>query len=157
MAEAARQFADGPSLAEASERLTNREINHNETSLFRYAQHFTTITLWQRQQAVSNLDEVKTVEPAPLAGKRVVVGLDGGRLRIRVNKRTCDQTKTRDYAANDCEPKLFVIYTIDQRGNKEKKAEVIYDGTIQSATQLFALLELRLRQMGISKAEDVSI
>ena len=46
-----------------------------------------------------------------------------------------------------------MIYTIDQRGNKERGGEVIYDGTIQSAEHIFALLMLRLKQLGIAQAE----
>jgi DNA polymerase III epsilon subunit-like protein len=153
LAETARQFADGPSLAEAIERLADREIEHNELSIWRLTQDFASIALWQRQKAINNLGKVEPLSPAPLAGKRVVVGLDGGRIRIRVDKKNHDQSKTRDYAGNDCEPKLFVIYTIDQTGNKVNTDEVIYDGTILSSEQLFKLLELRLKQMGISKAE----
>jgi DNA polymerase III epsilon subunit-like protein len=153
LAEVTRQFVDGPSLAEASERLANREIDHSASSIRRLTQAFATLALSQRQQLIDNLDKVKPLRPLPLAGKRVVVGLDGGRIRIRVNKRTYDQTKTRDYTGDDCEPKLFVIYTIDQAGNKMDTSEVVYDGTILSSEQLFELLEFRLRQMGISKAE----
>jgi len=110
--------------------LADREINHTSFSIWRYARDFATIALWQRQKAVSNLDQVKALEPAPLAGKRVVVGIDGGRARIRVDKRTLDQTKTRAYTGVKSEPKLFIIYTIDRTGNKEDQSKVIYDGTI---------------------------
>jgi len=86
--------------------------------------------------AAANLDDIQVIDPAPLAGKRVVVGLDGGRLRLKINKIGSDQTPTRKYATDKCEPKLFAIYTIDDKGNKDRKGGVLYDGTLQPAADL---------------------
>jgi DNA polymerase III epsilon subunit-like protein len=82
----------------------------------------------------------------------VVVALDGGRLRLRINKIGSDQTPTRKYATDKCEPKLFAIYTVDEQGNKERTGAVFYDGTLQSAAALLTLLKLRLKQLGIHQA-----
>ncbi len=153
LAEANRQFADGPSGVEAEDRLANREIALTQKIMRRSIRDFTSIALLQRQMTANNLDQVNPVESIPLAGKRVVVGIDGGRLRIRINKKTHSQTKTRDFTVVNCEPKLFAIYTIDPKGNKERGEEIIYDGTIQSADRIFTLLKLRLKQLGITKAE----
>ena len=87
LAEFSRQMADGPSGAEARERLVDREIVCNQGPIKLRMQDLASIALWQRQEAVANLDQIGAIEPAPLAGKRVVVGLDGGRLRIRINKK----------------------------------------------------------------------
>ena len=67
-----------------------------------------------------------------------------------------DQTPTRCYATDQCEPKLFAIYTIDAQGKKERQGDVLYDGTVQSAACLFALLKLRLKQWGITQAREFS-
>jgi hypothetical protein len=119
--------------------------------------NFTSIALWQRQVAAANLNHVKVLKPAPLAGKRVVVGLDGGRLRLRIDKKQSDERRTRQYSTDKCEPKLFAIYTIDEKGNKERKSDVFYDGTLQSSTDLFTFLKLRLKQLGISQARVLVI
>ena len=87
----------------------------------------------------------------------MVVGLDGGRLRLRINKIGSEQTPTRKYATDKCEPKLFAIYTMDHQGNKERKGDVFYDGTLQSAAYLFTLLKLRLKQLGIAHARVLVI
>ena len=134
------------------ERFTSREIMLTEVPMWQLVQDFASIALWQRQMAVAHLDQATVYEPAPLAGKRVVVGLDGGRLRLRINKIGSEQTPTRKYATDQCEPKLFAIYTIDDQGNKERKGDVFYDGTLQSAAALFTLLKLRLKQLGIHQA-----
>jgi hypothetical protein len=113
---------------------------------------FGSIALGQRQIAAANLDDVQVIASAPLAGKRVVVGLDGGRLRLRIKKPVQSQAQTKGGTTDTCEPKLFVIYTIDQKGNKERKGHVTYDGTLQSADYLYTLLKLRLKQLGVAQA-----
>src|SRR5215471_46907 len=152
LAEVNRHIADGPSGAEAVGRLASREIMLTQQPMRCLVRDFASIALWQRQAEAAHLDHVTVHEPPPLAGKRVVVGLDGGRLRLKINKIGSDQTPTRKYSTDKCEPKLFAIYTIDDKGNKDRKGEVFYDGTLQSADALFTLLKLRLTQLGIQQA-----
>ena len=152
LAEVNRHMADGPSGAEAVERFTSREIRLTQQPMRDLVRDFASIALWQRQAEAAHLEQVTVYEPAPFAGKRVVVGLDGGRLRLRINKIGSEQTPTRKYATDQCEPKLFAIYTVDDQGNKERKGHVFYDGTLQSADALFTLLKLRLTQLGIQHA-----
>jgi hypothetical protein len=152
LAEVNRHIADGPSGAEAVERFTSREIRLTQQPMRDLVRDFASIALWQRQAEAAHLEQGTVYEPAPFAGKRVVVGLDGGRLRLRINKIGPEQTPTRKYATDQCEPKLFAIYTVDDQGNKERKGDVFYDGTLQSADALFTLLKLRLTQLGIQHA-----
>ena len=154
LAECNRQIADGPSVKEVLERLASYEktIGYGRV-IWRYVRDFASIALWQRQEAVSQLENLQEIEPATLAGKRVVVGIDGGRILIRTNKREDDFSEAREYTKTKCEPKIFVIYTINQDGIKECETEVVYDGTIQKAEHLFDLLVLRLKQLGITQAE----
>jgi DNA polymerase III epsilon subunit-like protein len=152
LADVNRHLADGPSGADAAERFASREIILTQKPMWGLVRDFGSIALWQRQAEAAHLDHVTVHEPPPLAGKRVVVGLDGGRLRLRINKIGAEQTPTRKYATDQCEPKLCAIYTIDDQGNKERKGDVFYDGTLQSADALFTLLKLRLKQLGIQHA-----
>ena len=152
-----RQAADGPSADEVRERFTSREIPLTQKPIWLQVRDFTSIALWQRQMAVTYLDHPTSSGPAPLTGKRVVVGLDGGRLRLRLKKPGQSPTKPKGSTIDTCEPKLFVIYTIDHKGNKERKGHVTYDGTLQSAEHLFVLLKLRLKQLGIAQAAMVVI
>jgi DNA polymerase III epsilon subunit-like protein len=156
-AEVSRQEADGPSEHEVTERFASCEIILNQEAMRFIVKNFTSIALWQRQVAAANLNHVKVLKPAPLAGKRVVVGLDGGRLHLRIDKKLSDERRTRQYSTDQCEPKLFAIYTIDEKGNKERKSDVFYDGTLQSSTELFTLLKLRLKQLGIRQARVLVI
>jgi hypothetical protein len=152
LAEVNRQAADGPSVDEVSERFTSREIPLTRKPIWLQVRDLTSIALWQRQMALTHLDHLTSSGPTPLTGKRVVVGLDGGRLHLRLKKHGQSPAKTKGSTIDTCEPKLFVIYTIDHKGNKERKGQVTYDGTLQSAEYLFALLKLRLKQLGIAQA-----
>jgi DNA polymerase III epsilon subunit-like protein len=152
LAEVNRQAADGPSVDEVSERFTSREIPLTRKPIWLQVRDLTSIALWQRQMALTNLDHPSSSGPTPLTGKRVVVGLDGGRLHLRLKKHGQSPPKTKGSTIDTCEPKLFVVYTIDHKGNKERKGHVTYDGTLQSAEHLFALLKLRLKQLGIAQA-----
>jgi DNA polymerase III subunit epsilon len=134
LAEANRHLADGPSAAEAAERLVSREIMLTEIPMWLLVRDFGSIALWQRQAEAAHLDQVKVYEP-PL-----------------LNKIGSAQTPTRQFSTDQCEPKLCAIYTIDDQGNKERKSDVFYDGTLQSADALFTLLKLRLKQLGIQHA-----
>lgn len=153
LAEISRQMTDGPSGAEAEERLASREIMIKDRPMWYHTRDFASIALWQRQEAVSNLDHVEAIEPSPLAGRRVVVGIDGGRLRIRTNKSVHDRDLVKSYSMDDCEPKLFVIYTIDAKGNKDNEHDFVYDGTLQSTQMLFSLLKRQLKHLGVEQAE----
>lgn len=153
LADVAQEMADGPSGADAEARLARRGIVYGQTPLWYQVRDLACIALWQRQFDASHVEYIEPSTPIPLAGKRVVVGIDGGRLQVRVNKRIDDRTTTKSYSADSCEPKLFVIYTVDSKGNRDKNSEYTYDGTLQSHEALFSLLRLRLKQLGLAHAD----
>lgn len=153
-----RQVADGPSEEEVQERLAERNIVLDIETIRRYVRDFACIALWQRKWAIHHLDEAKILEPTYLTGKRVVIGIDGGRIRMRINKEHKETTVPWPcFSTDKCESKLFVIYTIDEQGRKESEGKILYDGTVLPAQSFFALLKLRLKQWGIEKAELVEI
>lgn len=65
-------------------------------------------------------------------GKRYVVSTDGGRIRIRTIKRGPTTKNNRNrYKTNWREPKLLIIYCIDEKGRIDKKEFLpIIDGAI---------------------------
>lgn len=153
LSEICRQMADGPSTMEALERLANREIHLSKKKMQAMVYDFGSVALWQRQTAIRNFAKIKRPEKGRLCEKRVVVGIDGGRIRIRINRIMDDESTSKSYTTNKCEPKLFAIYSIDEKGDKERGEDIFYDGTIQSSEHMFDLLKLRLRQQGIHNAQ----
>ena len=91
-----------------------------------------------------------------LAGKRVVISTDGGRLRVRKNKRGQKTKKGRSRNRTDWrEPKLLVIYVVDEKGRLDQEFAPVIDGTLQGPDEVFRLLEYYLRQLEIDRATDI--
>jgi hypothetical protein len=91
-----------------------------------------------------------------LAGRRVVISTDGGRLRVRKNKRGQKTKKGRSrYRTDWREPKLLVIYVVDDKGRLTQEFTPVMDGTLKGPDEVFRLMEFYLSQLEISKATEV--
>ena len=89
-----------------------------------------------------------------LAGQRVVVCFDGGRVRTRTPRRgRRRKTGHRGYACPWKAPRLWVIYTIDGKGRKKRHELPIYDGVLTCAEKLFGLMTSYLTALGASEAK----
>jgi hypothetical protein len=91
-----------------------------------------------------------------LSGKRVVISVDGGRIRIRRTKRGKRTKKGRArYHTDWREPKLLVIYVVDEKGRISREFAPVIDGTLQGPDEVFRLLEFYLAQLEITEADKV--
>jgi hypothetical protein len=91
-----------------------------------------------------------------LAGKRVVISTDGGRLRVRKNKRGKKTKMGRSrYHTDWREPKLLVIYVVDKKGRIDREFAPVIDGTLKGPDEVFRLLEYYLRELEIDRATEV--
>jgi hypothetical protein len=90
-------------------------------------------------------------------GRRIVVSIDGGRLRVRTTKRGKKTPKGRSrYHSDWKEPKIFVIYCIDENGKRCKQSEAIIDGGVYAEPEaLFALLESYLKNLSITNKDYI--
>jgi hypothetical protein len=91
-------------------------------------------------------------DPSVLAGKRVMVTVDGGRLRYRL-ERPGRRRKSghHGFDAPWREPKVVAIYTIDERGKKTKDAP-IYEGTLAPWEDAADLIARTLTKFGARDA-----
>ena len=91
-------------------------------------------------------------------GKRIVVGVDGGRLRSRVprqrGRRKAD-TNRRGFDAPWREPKCFVIYEIDEKGRKKRKTRPIYDATLGNCDAIYEIILSELKLRGAREASSL--
>lgn len=93
---------------------------------------------------------------ANLSGKRVIVSTDGGRVRIRTDKRGKRTKKGRKrYRTDWREPKLLAIYVVDEEGKIDRAFTPVLDGTLKGPDAVFALIESYLKELGIDQATKV--
>jgi hypothetical protein len=93
-----------------------------------------------------------------LTGMRVVVSVDGGKLRTRTpNKRGARTKKGRKgFTTQWVEPRVVCIYLIDDKGKKVAEGEVCwYDASIDDADNIFERLASNLRMLGVQEAQEV--
>lgn len=70
-------------------------------------------------------------------GRRIVIAADGGRCRLRENRLGRPKKNGwHDFDAEWREPKLFVVYAIDEHGEALTEPEPIIDGTFGDARRL---------------------
>jgi hypothetical protein len=92
-----------------------------------------------------------------LAGKRVVISTDGGRIRTRNYQVEKNRQGTHHkFETPWKEPKLFVITIIDQNGKIERRELPIYDATF-GEEGLFRLLGEYLKALNIKEVEEVQV
>lgn len=111
-----------------------------------------------------NRVEVSLEPGETVAGKRVIISIDGGRTRIREkNYKKYEyrrkKTKRTPFDTPWREPKLFVIHTLDEKGKVKKTDLPIYDLVVgkQKADELFDVLRMYLKQLQIHKAKEVFV
>ncbi|MFQ5592333.1 MAG: hypothetical protein ACE5HE_14320 [Phycisphaerae bacterium] len=91
-----------------------------------------------------------------VAGRRVVIGCDGGRIRLREAKRGKKSPKgRRRYRGAWREPKLLIIHVVDASGRRLKSFVPLMDATLKGPEALFKLLQSYLQRLDISQADQV--
>ena len=147
--EVAQLAAALSSFEDAQARLRQMGVNMSIRRIANVAYHFA-----QRARSRQEVDGMGI--EGSLAGRRVVISTDGGRLRVRKNKRGKKTKKGRSrYHTDWREPKLLVIYVVDEKGRIAQEFAPVIDGTLQGPDEVFRLLEFYLRELEIQQAKEV--
>ena len=94
--------------------------------------------------------------PETAAGRRVAVSLDGGRIRIRTDKRGQNTPKGRKrYHTTWREPKLLHIWTLDPQGRIDRSFLPVIDGTLRGPEDVLMLIRYYLRELDVQEAAAV--
>ena len=88
-----------------------------------------------------------------VSGRRIVLG--GGRVRLRERCRGKTKKGRKRFSPKWREPRLFIIYAVDDEGRMAKDFPPVIDGTLGSCDQLFALLLAYLRGLNLTEAARV--
>jgi hypothetical protein len=90
------------------------------------------------------------------AGRRVVISLDGGRVRVRRKKRgpKTKKGRTRFKGAWE-EPKLLIVYVVGSDGRPLSSWAPVIDGTLRGPDVTYAMLLSYARQLEIARADRI--
>jgi hypothetical protein len=106
---------------------------------------------WMEQMRAGQLPVGQT-----LAGQRVLLSADGGRVRLRTNQE--QKVNSRQGFTGDWrEPKLFTFYVLNDAGERINTVElpVTNDGTFGDVEVFMELLEMYLVKLGVANARQV--
>ena len=153
-----RRVALSPSFEVATRELNHEGIDIHVKEVRRIALQCGESLLAMRLVMVQSFLAGTLIAGDELAGKRVVVEIDGGRMKLRQNKAQTRQSQGKHpkYDTDWREPKLLIIYTVDEHGKKEKQSRVWMDGTFQGPDHSAELLASWLDRLGVSQAESVT-
>lgn len=137
------------SFEEAAKSLADRGINLGVDTIRNITVRFAQRAKLAQTTESHNFGE--TVE-----GRRVICSTDGGRIRIRTNKRGPKTKKGRTrYSTDWREPKLLIIYVVDDEGRMQRQFCPFIDGTMKGPDAVFGLLKYYLSKLGLDKADQV--
>jgi hypothetical protein len=92
--------------------------------------------------------------PDDFSGRTVAASTDGGRVRIRKNKRGKKTKKGRTrYHTDWREPKLIIIYVVGEDGKKERKISPMMDASLNGPDETFAMLIFYLKQLKVQASD----
>ena len=137
------------SLEEAREVLADRGIELNIKAVRQITYRFA-----QRARTAQRMLELDF--GAGVAGRRVAISADGGRIRLREKKRGKKTAKGRNrFRGAWREPKLFIIYVVDAEGKLDRSFMPIMDAMIRGPDTMFKLLHVYLSQLNLTQADHV--
>jgi len=154
--EVAKQTVRGASFDEAQEALADRGIRLDKKTVRRIALEVGEEALDQRRARIELAREGRVLDDE-LAGQRVVVSVDGGRLRLREGGERGRRGKKgrRRYRTPWREPKLLAVYVIDGKGKKVVERPMLYDATLGDADATFEILVAELLLRGAARAKTI--
>ena len=154
--EIALHVVQAASYREAAAMLARRGLACDVSSLVRISTATAEESTRLRDAALAAALRVPVPSDGPLAGKRVRVSLDGGRVRIRRTHRGRKTAKGRHgFSTPWREPRLLVIDILDEQGRPDRLRLPLYDGLIGDAEAVWALLIGSVRLLGAAYADVV--
>jgi len=154
--EIALHVVQAASYCEAAQMLARRGLACDISSLVRISTATAEASTCLRDAALEAALRLPVPADGPLAGKRVRVSLDGGRVRTRRRHGGRKTTKGRHgFSTPWREPRVLVIDILDEHGQPDRLRLPLYDVLIGDAEAIWALLIGYLRLLGAAYADVV--
>lgn len=149
-----------PSYEIVREELAERGLHLNIKEVHGIGQHAGQVALAYRRREL-DLHRAGKMPAGAGQGKRLGAMIDGGRTKLRKTTRQQKgqgktRTQKRRYQTEWREPKLLIVFEMDEQGRMKKGTKPIIDGSFQGPDEIMEVLALRLHQMGASQAEVVA-
>jgi hypothetical protein len=154
--EIALHMVQAASYLEAAHMLSRRGLPCDGSSLVRITTATAEASTRLRDAALAAALRLPIPSAGPLAGQRVRVSLDGGRVRTRRTHRGRKTAKGRHgFAAPWREPRVLVIDILDEHGQPDRLRLPLYDVLIGDAEAIWALVIGYVRLLGAAYADVV--
>ena len=154
--EVARQTVRNASFVEARRALAERGIELDLKTVRTLSLKVGSEALRQGQARIEAAAQGRVFSDE-LAGQRIVISTDGGRVRLREGGTRGRRGKNgyRRFQTPWREPKLILVYVIDAKGRKVREIASIYDGTLEDADATFEMIVAELLLRGAARAKQV--
>ena len=156
-AEVGRRVGQLP-IAAARAELTRRGLTLDEKAVRRIASDLGAQMLATRTRDLLRCRQGGLPAGMEFADKRVAVQIDGGRVRVRTivkKARVGGKRKRRQFRIAWREPKVVILYGLDEPGRMARGSRPVIDGTLQGPAALIELGALHLHRLGAAKAREV--
>lgn len=157
-AEVGRLVAQLP-IEQARAELARRGLELDEKAVRRIAGELGAQMLATRTRDLLRFRAGELPAGSEFAGQRVVVALDGGRVRIRTivkTVRVSRKRKRRKFRIEWREPKAVILFQTDEKGHMVRGSRPVIDGTLQGPDALIELVAFHLHRLGAAKAKLVT-
>ena len=157
----ARLVALSHSIDAAHRELRREGIKLDKKTVRRIAEHLGQQLLELRRRELFAWRNGRLPSGNELAGRRVAVQIDGGRIRLRENKKQKKNRKRKKGVRSKFdtpwrEPKALIIFEFNEQGKMIKKERLpLIDGTLQGPDHLAELVAFHLHRLGAAQAETV--
>lgn len=155
----ARQSVRGASFEETREVLLEQGTSMDVETVHRIALAVAEAALRQRKARVQAAQDGEFVDTGEFTNQRVLIGVDGGRLRCREGGKRGRRRASgrRGFRTPWKEPKLLSAYVIDEQGHPVKTALPVYEATMGDADEAFDLFVTELKLRGIGAARELIV
>jgi hypothetical protein len=157
-AEVGRLVAQLP-IQQARAELARRGLELDEKAVRRIAGELGAQMLATRTRDLLRFRAGELPAGSEFEGKRVAVGIDGGRVRVRTivkNVRVSGKMKRKKFRIEWREPKVVILFETDDKGRMAKGSRPVIDGTLQGPDGLIELVAFHLHRLGAAKAKLVT-
>jgi hypothetical protein len=158
-AEVGRQVALLP-IERARAELARRGLGSDEKAVRRIAHELGAQMLATRTRDLLRFRRGELPAGEELKGKRIAAALDGGRVRVRTvikKVRIAGKVKRQPFKVEWREPKLLIIFEVDEKGRMAKGCRPVIDGTLRGPDALIELLAFHLHRLGAAASKVVTI